>query len=267
LDVMINVNKASEGFNCVQCSVMLFLNDVGPSVMILQQLGRGLRRNYDMEWETDICNVFLSEDHPAKAYFLDQEALQPRQFIKDGPTDGPSTSPIYDIPPVMFGDVRLQAVRIVDGMMQKQDAEPMLVAVKSLVASQGNQEQADLMTLELMKEALVQLNWNQAEQIVQSTSGSTDRLEQARRANAEAVKTLAGNIVRALSLGNFNKSRLPDTNKAINVLLKKKFGSGTDSMGESELIERQNYIREINTKLKESPHEDFAKSFPTLCIA
>jgi superfamily II DNA or RNA helicase len=267
LDVMINVNKASEGFNCVQCSVMLFLNDVGPSVMILQQLGRGLRRNYDMEWEKDICNVFLSEDHPAKAYFLDQEALQPRQFTKDGPTDGPGTSPIYDIPPVMFGDVRLQAVRIVDGMMQKQDAEPMLVAVKSLVASQGNQEQADLMTLELMKEALVQLNWNQAEQIVQSTSGSTDRLEQARRANAEAVKTLAGNIVRALSLGNFNKSRLPDTNKAINVLLKKKFGSGTDSMGESELIERQNYIREINTKLKESSHEDFAKSFPTLCIA
>jgi hypothetical protein len=246
---------------------MLFLNDVGPSVMILQQLGRGLRRNYDMEWETDICNVFLSEDHPAKAYFLDQEALQPRQFIKDGPTDGLGTSPIYDIPPVMFGDVRLQAVRIVDGMMQKQDAEPMLVAVKSLVASQGNQKQADLMTLELMKEALVQLNWNQAEQIVQTTSGSTDRLEQARRANAEAVKTLAGNIVRALSLGNFNKSRLPDTNKAINVLLKKKFGSGTDSMGESELIERQNYIREINTKLKESPREDFAKSFPTLCIA
>jgi len=70
-----------------------------------------------------------------------------------------------------------------------------------------------------------------------------------------------------LSLGNFNKSRLPDTNKAINVLLKKKFGSGTDSMGESELVERQNYIREINTKLKKSSHEEFAKSFPTLCIA
>jgi superfamily II DNA or RNA helicase len=267
LDVMINVNKASEGFNCVQCSVMLFLNDVGPSVMILQQLGRGLRRNYDIDWDQDICNVFLSEDHPAKSYFLDQEALQPRQFIKDGPTVGPANSPIYDIPPVIFGDVRLQAVRIVDGMMERQDPEPMLTAVKSLVATQGNQEQAELMTLELMKEALVQLKWDQAEQIVQATSGSTDRLEQARRANAEAVKTLAGNIVRSLSLGNFNKSRLPDTNKAINVLLKKKFGSGTDSMGEGELIERQNYIREINNKLKESPHEAFAKAFPTLCIS
>ena len=267
LDVMINVNKASEGFNCVQSSVLLFLNDIRPSVMILQQLGRGLRRNYDIEWEKDICDVFLSEDHPAKSYFLDQEALQPLQFTKDGPADGPGSSPIYDIPPVMFGDVRLQAVRIVDGMMEKQDTEPMLAAVKSLVASQGHQEQADLMTLELMKEALVRLNWNQAEQVVQSTSGSTDRLEQARRANAEAVKTLAGNIVRSLSLGNFNKSRLPDTNKAINVLLKKKFGSGTDSMGESELIERQNYIREINTKLKESSHEAFAKAFPTLCIS
>jgi translation initiation factor 2B subunit (eIF-2B alpha/beta/delta family) len=152
-------------------------------------------------------------------------------------------------------------------MMNRQDAEPMLAAVKSLVASQGNQEQAELMTLELMKEALVQLNWNQAEQLIQNTSGSTDRLEQARRANAEAVKTLANNIVRTLSLGNFNKSRIPDTNKAVNVLLKKKFGSGTDSMGESELVERQNYIREINTKLKELSHESFAKAFPTLCIA
>jgi hypothetical protein len=176
----------------------------------------------------------------------------------------------------MFGDVKFQSVRIVDGMLEQQDPEPMLAAVKSLVASQGNQAQADLMTLDLMKEALTLLYWKQAEQIVESASGSTDRLEQARRANAEAVKTLAGNIVRALSLGNFNKSRLPDTNKAINVLLKKKFRSGTDSMGESELIERQDYIREINAKLKHSPsesngkaspYESFAKAFPTLCIS
>lgn len=267
LDVMINVNKASEGFNCIQCSVMLFLNDVGPSVMILQQLGRGLRRNHSLAWDDDICDVFLSEDHPAKDYFLDQEALQPRQFNKDAQGTGTGRSPIYDIPPVMFGDVRLQAVRIVDGMMSRQKEDAMLTKVKDYTAAHGNEEQASLMTLELMKEALIQLNWGQAEQIVEAAQGSTDRLEQARRANADAVRTLAGNIVRALSLGNFNKSRLPDTNRAINVLLKRKFGSGTDSMGESELIERQNYIRDINRQLKDLPHEQFAKQFPTLCIA
>lgn len=267
LDVMINVNKASEGFNCVQCSVMLFLNDIKESVMILQQLGRGLRRNYDISWDDDICDVFLSEDHPAKLYFLNLQALQPRQFNKEARGTGNGSSPIYDIPPVMFGDVKLQAVRIVENIMKREDANTTLDAVKKIVANKAGEEQANLMTMELMTEALIQLHWNKAEEIVEEAAGSTERLEQARRSNAEAVKLLAGNIVRALSLGSFNKSRLPDTNKAINVLLKKKFKAGTDSMGESELIERQNYIREINGKLKDLSHEEFAKEFPTLCFA
>lgn len=61
LDVMINVNKASEGFNCVQCSVMLFLNNIGETVTILQQLGRGLRRNYAIPWDEDRCDVFTAK--------------------------------------------------------------------------------------------------------------------------------------------------------------------------------------------------------------
>lgn len=266
LDVMINVNKASEGFNCVQCSVMLFLNDVRPSVMILQQLGRGLRRNYSLEYEEDWCDVFISEDHPAKKYFLDMEELQPDEYRKPLGESRDSAT-VYAIPAIMFGDVELQTIRIVNGFMEKAQEDNLLDEIKGIAISRGHDEEAQLMAEEMMRKIMIELHSQTAEKQIVESYGSTDRIEQARSSNQKAVKMLAGNIVRALSLGNFNKSRPPDTNKAINTLLKRKFGAGTDSMGESELIRRHAFINEINEKLRSCSREEFAQEFPTLCIA
>ena len=266
LDVMINVNKASEGFNCVQCSVMLFLNDVRPSVMILQQLGRGLRRNYSLDYEEDWCDVFISEDHPAKKYFLDMEELQPDEYRKPL-GDSRDSAMVYAIPAIMFGDVELQTIRIVNGFIEKAKENNLLGEIKDIAISRGHETEANLMAEEMMRKIMIELHSQTAEKQVLEAYGSTDRIEQARSSNAKAVKMLAGNVVRALSLGNFNKSRLPDTNKAINTLLKRKFGAGTDSMGESELIRRHAFISEINEKLRSCSREEFAQEFPTLCIA
>ena len=266
LDVMINVNKASEGFNCVQCSVMLFLNDVRPSVMILQQLGRGLRRNYSLQYDKDWCDVFISEDHPAKKYFLEMEELQPDDYRKPL-GESRDSAMVYAIPSIMFGDVELQTIRIVNSFMEKAKEDKRLDQIKSIAISRGHEAEAELMTEEMMRKIIIELHSPTAEKQILETYGSTDRIEQARSSNAKAVKMLAGNIVRALSLGNFNKSRLPDTNKAINTLLKRKFGAGTDSMGESELIERHAFVNEINEKLRLCSREEFAQQFPTLCIA
>lgn len=266
LDVMINVNKASEGFNCVQCSVMLFLNDVRPSVMILQQLGRGLRRNYSLDYKKDWCDVFISEDHPAKKYFLDMEELQPDEYRKPLGESRDSAT-VYAIPAIMFGDVELQTIRIVNGFMEKAKENNLLSEIKDIAISRGYETEANLMAEEMMRKIMIELHSQTAEKQVLDAYGSTDRIEQARSSNAKAAKMLAGNVVRALSLGNFNKSRLPDTNKAINTLLKRKFGAGTDSMGESELIRRHAFINEINEKLRSCSREEFAQEFPTLCIA
>jgi superfamily II DNA or RNA helicase len=266
LDVMINVNKASEGFNCVQCSVMLFLNDVKPSVMILQQLGRGLRRNYSLEYAEDWCDVFISEDHPSKKYFLDMEDLQPDEYRKPLGESRDSTA-IYAIPAIMFGDVELQTIRIVNGFMKKAKEDNLLDAIKDVAISRGHNAEAELMAEAMMRKIMIELHSQAAQKQVLDAYGSTDRIEQARSSNAKAVKMLAGNIVRSLSLGNFNKSRLPDANKAINTLLKRKFGAGTDSMSESELVRRHAFINEINEKLRSCSREQFAQEFPTLCIA
>jgi superfamily II DNA or RNA helicase len=267
LDVMINVNKASEGFNCVQCSVMLFLNNVGRSVTILQQLGRGLRRNYDVPWEKDRCDVFYSEDHPARSYFEDLESLQPRHFNPDGIGTGTSSTPIYDIPDIHFVDAELHAVRIVDKVLGGQGESSVVDVVRANLAAQHGSNVAAQLSIDMVKEALIQLKMPMAEQQVRSAMGSTDRIEQAKKSNAEAVRTLATNVVRAFSMGNFNKSRIGDVNKAINTLLKKKFHAGTDSMNEAELRSRHSYIQEINSKLKDLPRQQFAEEFPALCIS
>lgn len=265
LDVMINVTKASEGFNCVQCSVMLFLNNIKETVTILQQLGRGLRRNYAIPWAQDKCDVFYSEDHPARSYFEDLELLQPRQFNKDG--TGTHRTPIYDIPDIHFVDAELYAVRIVDNVLNDQEGIRVVDAVKASLADQHGVDVAAQLSMEMVKDALIQLNMPSAEQEVRNAMGSTNRIEQAKTSNAEAVRTLATNAVRAFSMGSFNKSRIGDVNKAINILLKKKFQAGTDSMNETELKDRHAYIQEINCMLQTLPRQEFADAFPALCIA
>jgi superfamily II DNA or RNA helicase len=267
LDVMINVNKASEGFNCVQCSVMLFLNNVGPSVTILQQLGRGLRRNHALPWEEDVCDVFLSEDHPAREYFEGIAALQPKEFNPEGIGTGGSHTPIYDIADIHFVDAELHAVRIVDKSLSGSEGNQLVESVRSVIFLEYGDQLADQLSIEMVKKALLQIKMPLAEKEVRCTMGSTDRIEQAKKCNAEAVRTLSTNIVRAFSLGNFNKSRIGDVNRAVNVLLKKRFNAGTDSMNEGELQSRHSYIQEINRKLKELPRERFAEEFPALCIS
>ena len=267
LDVMINVNKASEGFNCVQCSVMLFLNNVGATVTILQQLGRGLRRNYSLDWDEDICDVFLSEDHPAREYFEDIAALQPKAFNPESLGTGNSPTPIYSIPDMQFVDAELHAVRIVDKVFRDSGDEHVMQSVRAVISTQHGPTSASQLSLEMVKQALIQLNMPMAEKEVRASMGSTDRIEQAKKFNADAVRTLATNIVRAFSFGSFNKSRPGDVNKAINTLLKRRFDAGTDSMNESELHNRHAYIKEINNQLRDLPREQFAKEFPELCIS
>jgi len=268
LDVMINVNKASEGFNCVQASVILFVNNVGPSVTILQQLGRGLRRNYAIPAEKDFCDLFLSEDHPAKEYFEGIAALQPKEFNPENiGTGGDRSTPIYDISDIQFVDAELHAVRVVNRTLEGGNREEMFDSVREVLSIQHGEDVANQLSMEMLMEALRQTHLPTAEKEVKLAMGSTDRIGQAKKSNAEAVRTLSTNIVRVFSLGNFNKSRISDVNRAVNTLLKKHFNAGTDSMNESELHIRHSFIQDINRKLKNLPREKFAEEFPTLCIS
>jgi superfamily II DNA or RNA helicase len=64
LEVLIQVDKVGEGFDHPACSVGLFLNHFTSETKILQQLGRLLRRLFDISPELDIADIFADTSHP-----------------------------------------------------------------------------------------------------------------------------------------------------------------------------------------------------------
>lgn len=61
-DVLIQVKKASEGFDAPAVSVLLKLDAVFSREPVIQQLGRGLRYNHDLPESQNLLNVFIGRD-------------------------------------------------------------------------------------------------------------------------------------------------------------------------------------------------------------
>lgn len=64
LTVLVQVDKAGEGFDHPPASVALFLNMVQSQTKLLQQLGRVLRRDVQIPQRQDIADVFADTAHP-----------------------------------------------------------------------------------------------------------------------------------------------------------------------------------------------------------
>jgi len=61
-DVLIQVKKASEGFDAPTVSVLLKLDAVFSREPVIQQLGRGLRYNHNLPERQNLLNVFIGRD-------------------------------------------------------------------------------------------------------------------------------------------------------------------------------------------------------------
>jgi superfamily II DNA/RNA helicase len=62
IDVLIQVKKASEGFDAPAVSVLLKLDAVFSREPVIQQLGRGLRYNHALPPSHNVMNVFIGRD-------------------------------------------------------------------------------------------------------------------------------------------------------------------------------------------------------------
>ena len=62
VDVLIQVRKASEGFDAPPVSVLLKLDAVFSREPVIQQLGRGLRFNHNLPERQNLLNVFIGRD-------------------------------------------------------------------------------------------------------------------------------------------------------------------------------------------------------------
>lgn len=74
LRCLVQVDKAGEGFDNKRCSVLVFLNLTRSETKVMQQLGRGLRRNLSIPIEDDILDAFASADTPIADQIRELEA-------------------------------------------------------------------------------------------------------------------------------------------------------------------------------------------------
>lgn len=73
LDILVQVDKASEGFSVKKASVLVFMNLIKFDGRLVQQVGRGVRRNPAIPFNEDSCVVFSSADSPVAEMVLDME--------------------------------------------------------------------------------------------------------------------------------------------------------------------------------------------------
>lgn len=258
--VLVQVKKATEGFNDVRCSVLLFLNLVGETVQLKQMIGRGLRRNYAVEPDSggraksDRCWIYVSNDHPGLDYMKRLEGDMKLPDEEEDDTEGTDSNggggsiPIYIIPEFYILDAQFSGEELFypfgeDGKMSETEAVRRTRAnVAELATASDDVIQAQLRKLFGMDPTPI---------------STAERLQTARKKITEVGRTLAGNVVRLRAnrcAGTFPASLLGDTNRAIHSRwLLENPTLRHDNMTVEEFERKYEWIRSINNQMKAAP--------------
>lgn len=267
IQILVQVRKAAEGFNDVRCSVLLFLNLLGESVLLQQAVGRGLRRNYAIPEEIDRCHVFVSHDHPGVEFLkaLAEELAEPEDdpVVDERPGASGSGGPaIYDIPEFFIVDASFNGEELYfplgeTVMPQSKVLDKVRAAVPQI------QGQADEATLQLIRQALG---------VEPQRLSTSERIDRYKERVTKAVGTLASNVVRIRADrfgGTFPKSVLGDTCKAIHARwISLNGGNGHSKMTVEELERKYSWIQSLNASIRDSadPLQAVIKEAPWLML-
>lgn len=101
-EVLVQVAKAAEGFDVKRVSVLLFLHLIGADSRLIQQIGRGLRRNAAIPFDEDTVSVFASADTPIadviRSMEVEADEVEPRERESRGATQ----LRLFDIPDLLL---------------------------------------------------------------------------------------------------------------------------------------------------------------------
>jgi superfamily II DNA or RNA helicase len=270
--VLVQVRKATEGFNDPCCSVLLFLNMTCESVQLKQMIGRGLRRNYKVEPDTgtrakkDKCWIYVSFDHPGLEYMKRLECdladtdEGPDQELS-GDQERLSSLPIYRIPEFFILDASFRGEELFypfgDGMVSQSEAAAKARQLPALANEPDEVIQAHLRRMFGMDPKPI---------------STTQRLDDTRRSVTKAAQTLASNVVRIRaerSGGTFVKSLLGDTNKVIHRRWLSKNPKLThDNMTPDEMESKYQWIKEVNDGIQAAsdPYAHLLQEQPWLLL-
>jgi len=268
-NVLVQVKKATEGFNDVKCSVLLFLNLVNESVQLKQMIGRGLRRNYALEPATgararkDKCWIFVSDDHPGLDYMksLADNTLLPEDDEEQfNDTERNSSGvPIYNIPDFFI----LNAQYTGEEFYYPVGGE-MISASEARAKARTN-----LDALRNASDDEIDARLRKIFDVEPKRVSTTEQLKETRGKVAEAVRSLAKNVARIKAEaagGTAVKSIIGDLHKAIHSRWVRETGLSTDEMNIEELIRKYEWVKSINDELKSAsnPLDHIRFNFPWL---
>lgn len=98
LPILVQVNKAGEGFDHSPTSVGLWLNMTTSETKLLQELGRIMRRQFEIEWQRDTGDAFANTAHGIGPLI---QTMQPKDDEFREPREGPAGGEgPYDWPPL-----------------------------------------------------------------------------------------------------------------------------------------------------------------------
>lgn len=252
LPCLVQVDMASEGFNNKKASILAFLHLVKSNAKLAQQIGRGLRRNPEIEqFEDDVCDVFASADTEIADYVqrLEVELSNSDSQTSDRPNDDNDDEPrLSDIPDLPVLDAEWQRTDVVTpafggGETQRQKR------LRELAQQYGIDAPPD--QLEKLLSAWVGDTAQPAQPSPQLQSQGSSEAYWREQSN-KAIKTLAHNIVKLRCNGSFDKSLLPNTIKACHTRWARESGLKASDMTADEHERKYRWARDINAEVKES---------------
>ena len=251
LQCLVQVDKASEGFDAPRASVLVFLHLIKSNTKLAQQVGRGLRRNYAIQnFEDDKCDILASADTYVAEYVENLIVDLEGQIKKPGKKGGGDDIWIPTLPDV----------HVVDAEWHKRDF------VTPTISSEAKRRYEDIknaakkadiedIPVEKLNLFLLELNMpgEQKKEVAQLFNSESNKLSYWRDKSKGAVNTLANSIVKILCKnkgGNsFEKSMRNDLIKVIHSRWIKQTGLKVSSMTSDEHIKKYEWVQEINNRM------------------
>lgn len=244
LQILVQVAKAEEGFNVKRVSVLVFLHLIGADLKIIQQIGRGLRRNPAIKlFRDDTVTVYASADTPIADIIQQMETKAEEVMPRTREERMLSQLGLWDIPNLMLIDANYDRTDMIcpDGIdiltpEQRAFCGRFNIPVDEYLnhfggmAPHPNERSAPRMPNPQARLKAVE------EQVVNHT------------------RTLTGNIIRLMKANGhpIDKAAVGRVKTSINVEWKRRAGIGHGDMTTDAFTRKNQWLQSVNESIKQS---------------
>jgi superfamily II DNA or RNA helicase len=243
IHVLVSVDKVGEGFSSRRVSVLVFLHLIGADPKLLQQIGRGLRRNPEIPVDEDTVSIYASADTPIgdliKRMETEANEVDPREVEGNG---GPR---LFTIPDLILIDAKYEKTDIVGP-----DGVDLLTPEQRAFCARFEIPEGDyLKHVGSVMPGAVRPGRD-------TPLTPQERLKRLQDQVAQHTSTLRGNIIQLLKFNGhpFEKNTVGMICKAINSEWVHVSGTRHDEMTEEEFSRKNKWLQSVNKAIQET-HE------------